>query len=131
LKFVLNDIPADIGFEASYVTQLLVQPDIITINADFALRDDHPFYTPIHPGKQCCYLAGTLTITSFKNLQWTSVTTRPAREPDGSKSWDFDYFNKDGNIWILGGGWGEIKVTGDKVMLSIEWIEPPTQTSKP
>jgi len=123
MKFNLSDVPLDIGFENSFVERLDIAPYTITMFIDFHLHKIHPLYQPVKPDEWGCFRYGTLKVFDFKNLSWEATGSNPATDADGSKSWNFDYFTKIENIWTLGGDWGEIKVSGDKTRVSIEWSE--------
>jgi hypothetical protein len=130
LKFFLTDIPTDIVFENSYVDRLIVEPYTITLLALFHLPSNHPLYEAPGPNEWGCFRQGRLTIVDFKKFSWEATGRGPATDADGTKSWDFDYFNKEGDIWVLGGEWGEIEVAGDKLGVSIEWEESPSPVKK-
>lgn len=82
---------------------------------DLAFDRDHPEILPARPGEWIYYREGVIRFIGVYDFSWTD-RREPAREPDGSTSWDgIDTFIRNGHEYTLVGDFGEMKLGADDI----------------
>ncbi|NYF09765.1 hypothetical protein HDC94_000921 [Leifsonia sp. AK011] len=108
--------------EDSYVLEILESGDTVSIRMDLVYAKDHPELRPPRLGEWAYVREGVLRFSGVTEFEWTDRSV-PAREPDGSRSWDgLEVFRLQGREYQLAGDVGSLRIVAQR--LEVEMTGP-------
>jgi hypothetical protein len=114
-----TELPAVQHFvlEESWVVAIEAYPGRLAVTVDFVYAFDHPEILPPRTGELYYGRVGLMEFTGVRSLNWCGQGAPPAREPDGSVSWDVDGMTWAGTNYELSGDFGIIHVDAEAIVV--------------
>lgn len=107
-----------IYLEDSWVLDVRVSYRIVKFVFDLVLTENHRLDTPPPPHEAYCYRKAELIFDGVSSINWDNMGLRPAVDATGTFGFgNVDFSNKQGNLFVLGGDWGRMKVTSQNPTL--------------
>jgi hypothetical protein len=120
-----HDLPGleHIYLEDSYVLRVHWAESSLTFWLEAVLTEGHPDYTPPKPGEQYCYRRCRLSFFQPDDVRWEALDTLAAVDAAGGLDLgNIDSFQELGGQYYLEGGWGNVIVTGGRLVVE-DWPE--------
>lgn len=110
-----------IYLEDSYVLGISASRGLLTIEGEFVLTEEHPYFTADHPGESYCYRRGIMVFEGVTSLIWTEqLEAAPSKDPDGSIDYgNIDSLTVEGNNYLLEGDLGKIDLHAGSVRMVV------------
>lgn len=106
----------EIYLEDSFVLDIIESADTLCFIVDAVLTEKHVLYETPLPTVQYCYKKAKITFANVQQVKWLEKTMRPTTNVDGSVDFDnIDYFYSKGDVYSLGGSWGELEIISSPV----------------
>ncbi|KAA0093679.1 hypothetical protein CIW49_26935 [Mycolicibacterium sp. P1-18] len=112
---------SDVYLEDSYVLAIVETPGRVTFRLEAVLIPEHPAYRDPPAGQHHCYAVGDLIFADVTHVDWVRRSDR--RFVDASGETDLgnvDVLRIDGNVIVLEGDWGELRLTGGRPRFKLD-----------